>query len=133
MGTMATLKTQPTDQTVEAFLAAVPDPARRADAQALCACMTRITGEPPQMWGTAIVGFGTYHYVYASGREGDWFKVGFSPRKGELVLYLRTPLESQGELLARLGKHKTGKGCLYLKRMSDADSEVLEALIRASL
>lgn len=130
---MATLKTQPTEQSVEAFLALVPDPGRREDALALSALLTRITGESPVLWGAGLVGFGRHHFVYESGREGDWFRVGFSPRKGELVLYLQAGFEAHRDLVARLGRHKAGKGCLYLKRLGDADPEVLEALIRASL
>jgi hypothetical protein len=128
---MAEPKTVQTDASVDAFLANVDEP-RRTDATALCALMTRVTGTEPTMWGSSIVGFGTYHYVYATGREGDWPPVGFSPRKANLTVYLADRAEKHADLLAKLGPHTTGKGCLYIKRLSDVDTAVLENLVRAS-
>ncbi|GAA2645713.1 hypothetical protein GCM10010399_94370 [Dactylosporangium fulvum] len=125
---MAENKTVPTDENVAAFLAAVTDPQRRADAERLCALAAEVTGAPPVMWGSSIVGFGSNHYHYESGRQGDTAAVGFSPRKQALVLYY---LPMDETLLARLGKHTTGKGCVYVKRLSDVDEEVLGELIRA--
>ena len=95
--------------------------------------MQRVTGEPPTMWGDSIVGFGSYHYVYDSGREGDWFLTGFSPRKRNLSLYIMAGFSDYDELMERLGKHKTGKSCLYVNRLSDIDLDVLEALVRQSV
>lgn len=128
---MSDPKTVPTEARVEDFLSAVPDP-RRADAAALCELMTKATGVEPAMWGGSIVGFGTYHYVYASGREGDWPPVGFSPRKANLTVYLGDGVARHADLLAKLGRHTTGKGCLYVKRLSDIDTAVLEDLVRAT-
>ena len=125
---MAEIKTKPTETSVDAFLDAVPDPQRRADGKAVRAMMERITGEPARMWGPSIVGFGSYHYKYDSGHEGEMCRLGFSPRKAELVLYVLTQSGSQDALLARLGKHKTGKSCLYIKRLGDVDEQVLEEL-----
>jgi hypothetical protein len=125
-------KTQPTTDSVDDFLAAVEHPVRRADAQALCAMMQRVSGEEPVLWGS-IVGFGTCHYRYESGRQGDFMRVGFSPRKSNLVLYLMPGVERFPELLERLGKHKHGKSCLYVNKLADVDVSVLEELTRASL
>ncbi len=111
------------------FLDAVADPKRRADAAAACALITAETGAEPAMWGSSIVGFGTYHYRYASGREGDWPPVGLSPRKAALTLYLATGFAGAEDLLARLGPHTVGKSCLYLKRLSDVDEPVLRELV----
>jgi hypothetical protein len=127
---MAENKTVATAASVDEFLDAVPDPQRRADARALRALMERVSGEPAAMWGPSIVGFGAYHYKYESGREGDMCRIGFSPRAGEFALYggfLRSP-----ELLARLGKHRKGKGCLYIRRLADVDEAVLEAMAAAA-
>ena len=126
-------KTRPGEADVAAFIDAVPDPQRRDDARELCAIMQRITGEPPVLWGKDQIGFGTYGYKYESGREGEWYPVGFSPRAKELVLYLLADAPDRDALLARLGRHRVGKSCLYLKRLADADSEVLERLIAGSL
>ncbi|KHD78790.1 DUF1801 domain-containing protein [Actinoplanes utahensis] len=126
---MAEAKTTRNDQSVAAFLAAVTDPARRADAEAAVALMTEATGVEPAMWGGSIIGFGTYHYRYASGREGDWPPVGLSPRKQALTLYISTGFDGHDELLARLGPHRTGKSCLYLKRLADVDHAVLTDLV----
>ena len=125
---MAELKTRPTEVAVDSFLDAVPDPRRRQDGKRLRAMFERITGEPARMWGPSIVGFGSYHYKYDSGHEGTMCRLGFSPRKAELVLYVLTPSAGQDALLARLGKHKTGKSCLYIRKLSDVDESVLEAL-----
>jgi hypothetical protein len=126
---MAELKTSRNEASAAEFLAAVADPRRRADAQAVCALMTEVTGEQPTMWGGSIVGFGAYHYRYASGREGDWPAVGFSPRKQALTIYLSEGFEAYDDLLARLGPHSTGKSCLYIKRLSDVDEEALRSLV----
>jgi len=130
---MAELKTRPNDDSVETFLSSAPDEKRRADSRRILALMTEITPEPPRMWGGSIVGFGTYLYKYASGREGDWFLTGFSPRKQNLTLYVMSGFDGQQELLSRLGKHRTGKGCLYLNRLDDVDEGVLRELIRRSI
>jgi hypothetical protein len=127
-GRMAENKTKETGGDVGAFLDAVADPVRRADAQALCTLMTRATGETPSMWGN-IVGFGRYHYRYESGREGDTMVSGFAVRAKELVLYLGCDAGGLDDLLARLGRHRLGKGCLYVKAMADVDAGVLEALV----
>ena len=130
---MASNKTQPTDASVEAFLDTVEDPGRRADCAALVRLMREVTGHEPRMWGASMVGFGSYHYRYESGREGDFFLAGFSPRKRDLSVYVMAGLERFPELLARLGKHRTGKSCLYLKRLGDVDPDVLRTLIRESV
>lgn len=130
---MSEAKTRPTEQSVEEFLAGIADERQRADSRALVALMREVTGAEPRMWGPSIVGFGSYHYRYASGREGDWMLTGFSPRKQSLTLYLSYGLEGQEELLGRLGKHKLGKACLYLKRLDDADPAALRELIRRSV
>ena len=130
---MAELKTKPNDGDVEAFLAALEDAQKRSDSLVLLDLFRTVTGEPPKMWGTAIVGFGDYHYAYASGREGDWFVTGFSPRKQNLTLYCMGGYEPHGELLARLGKHKMGKGCLYINRLKDVDLDVLRELVMATV
>lgn len=124
----AEIKTKQTEVSVEAFLDNVADPQRREDARAVRAMMERVTGQPAKMWGPSIVGFGTYHYKYDSGHEGTMCRLGFSPRKAELVLYVLTQSAGQDALLARLGKHRTGKSCLYVKRLSDVDEGVLEEL-----
>jgi hypothetical protein len=121
-------KTRPTDASVEAFLAAVPGAGRRTDAQALDALMREVTGEAPVMWGPSIVGYGAYR-----GSTGDWPVTGFSPRKANMVIYLMPGFEGRSEQLARLGKHKTGKSCLYLGRLADADSGVLRTLVADSV
>lgn len=126
---MADNKTKPTDGNVAAFVDAIADPVKRADTQALVTLMQRATGRKPQLWGPSIVGFGSYHYVYESGREGDMPIIGFSPRKAALVLYGLVGTGGNESLLARLGKHETGKGCLYIKRLADVDAAVLEKLV----
>ncbi len=130
---MAELKTQRNDGDVEAFLNAIPDEKKRADAFAVLELMKRATGEEPVMWGDAIVGFGAYHYRYASGREGDWFLVGFSPRKQNLTLYIMAGFDDYDALMTRLGKHKTGKSCLYINKLADVDPAALEELVRRSV
>jgi len=123
-------KTQPTDASVAAFVAGIPDPRQRADSERLIALMSEVTGEPATMWGPSIIGFGSYHYRYASGREGDAPLVGFSPRKTALTLYASADEEVRADLLARLGPHKVGKGCVYVKRLSDVDEQALADLIQ---
>ncbi|HQN09470.1 MAG TPA: DUF1801 domain-containing protein [Thermoanaerobaculia bacterium] len=130
---MAEPKTKKTDASVAAFLDAVADPRRREDAREVLALMKRITGEEPKMWGPSIVGFGSYTYTYASGQTGDWPIAGFSPRKQALTLYLMPGFEKDADLMKRLGKHKTGKSCLYLNRLADVDAGVLEELVRRSV
>ena len=126
--------TRPTDASVEGFLARVPSEQRREDARRLCAMMQEITGEPPAMWGTSIVGFGAYHYRYASGHEGDAPLAGFSPRSQHLVIYLASEFGDRYQpVLARLGPYKSGKGCLYLRRLGDVDHEALRELIDRSV
>jgi hypothetical protein len=121
-------KTRPTGASVDDFLAAAPAN-RRDDARLISQMMAEITGEPPVMWGPSIVGFGTYRYAYASGRTGDWPVVGFSPRKASLVLYVSRDFQGADELLARLGRHEVSQACLYVKRLSDLDLDVLRELI----
>lgn len=130
---MAETKTKPTPVNVADFIDAVENPVRRDDAKTVCAMLERITGEPPKMWGPSIIGFGSYHYKYDSGHEGDMCRLGFSPRKAELVLYILTGAPDEADKLARLGKHKTGKSCLYIKKLSDVDMAVLEELSRDRL
>ncbi len=122
---MAELKTRPNDDNVNEFLETVSDPKRRSDAIALQTLMESVTSEPSQMWGDSIVGFRARRLRYESGHELDWFTVGFSPRKQNLTIYVTGALASFGELLARLGPHSTGKGCLYVKRLEDVDIDVL--------
>jgi hypothetical protein len=130
---MAENKTQATEADVTAFIEAVADDGQRADAQVIAEMMARLSGEPPKMWGPSIIGFGAYHYKYDSGREGDTLRIGFSPRKGQTVLYLPGIISGQADPRARLGKHKEGKGCLYIKRLADVDAAVLEEMMVASI
>lgn len=130
---MAENKTRESDADVVAFIHTVEDQGQRDDALVLTALMARLSGQPAKMWGSAIIGFGHYHYHYASGREGDWARVSFSPRKGKTVLYIMDGFVGHADIIARLGKYKTGKSCLYIKRLSDIDLDVLEALVTASL
>lgn len=130
---MSENKTRPTGASVAAFLAAVEGDERRADCHALVALIGRITGKPATMWGPGIVGFDTYHYKYDSGREGDAPVTGFSPRKGDISIYLTASDEHQEALLAKLGRHKMGKACLYVRKLSDIDLDVLERLIAGSV
>ena len=130
---MAENKTKPTAISVPAFLDACTDEARRADARTLAKLMQEVSGEEPVMWGPSIVGFDRYHYSYESGREGDMPIVGFSPRKIANVLYGTIGFDGAEALLAKLGKHTTGKGCLYIKKLADVDMAVLEALIEKAV
>jgi hypothetical protein len=130
---MADNKTKPTEVSVAAFIDALPDETKRADAKALVKLMQSATGEKPKMWGPSIIGFGSYHYRYESGREGDTPLIGFSPRKPATVLYGVTGSSDSEALLAKLGKHTTGKGCLYIKKLADVDPKVLEALVVKSV
>ncbi|RVT94876.1 DUF1801 domain-containing protein [Sphingomonas crocodyli] len=127
---MAELKTKAHAGDVDAFLDAVDPPQQREDAKAIAAMMARVSGQPAVMWGPAIVGFGAYHYRYDSGREGDMCRIGFSPRKGQTTLYIGPGFDDAHELLEPLGKHKTGVGCLYVKRLSDVDAGALEAIVQ---
>lgn len=130
---MAQLKTAPTKASVSTFLKAIPDERRRADCQALSRLMKRITRAQPLMWGPSIVGFGRYHYRYESGREGDWFLTGFSPRKQALTVYIMAGFTRYVVLMRKLGRHTTGSSCLYLRRLEDVDLAVLEELITESV
>lgn len=130
---MSTNKTIATAKPVEAFLAGIEEEKRREDCIRLSSLMEQLTGARPQMWGDSIVGFGDYHYRYASGREGDWFLVGFSPRKKYLSIYIMGYLEFFQDILDRLGKYRNGKGCLYINSLEDIDTEVLKELIRTSI
>jgi hypothetical protein len=122
-------KTKPTGASVESYLAAIPDEARRKDCAALAKLMSRATKEKPKMWGPSIVGFGSYHYKYESGREGDSCLTGFSSRRGDISLYLVKGFPGQESLLSKLGKYKVGGGCLYIRRLADVDLKVLERLV----
>ncbi len=130
---MAELKTKLNDNSVEDFLNAVPDERRRQDCFAILEMMKKATAAEPKMWGDSIVGFGLTRYKYASGREGDWLTIGFSPRKQNLTLYLMLGFGGFDDLLSRLGKFKTGKGCLYIKKLDDVDISVLQTLIEKSV
>jgi hypothetical protein len=130
---MADLKTKQTTTSVADFIAAVPDETRRKDAETLCAMMGRLTGDPPAMWGPSIIGFGRYRYTYDSGHTGEMCRIGFSPRKAELVLYVLDGNADQREVLDRLGKHRTGKGCLYIKKLADVDTAALENIIQSKI
>ena len=130
---MAENKTKPTKVSVAAFIDALTDQTSRADAKALVKLMQSATGEKPKMWGPSIIGFGSYHYTYESGREGDAPLIGFSPRKAATVLYGATGCGDSDALLAKLGKHSTGKGCLYIKKLADVDQRVLEDMVVKSV
>jgi len=130
---MAELKTKPRKADVDTFLSTISDDRKRADAYAVLELMRSVTKLEPVMWGASMVGFGSYHYKYASGREGDWFLTGFSPRKDNLTLYLMVGFEPYPELLARLGKFKTGKSCLYIKSLDDIHLPTLKTLIKKSV
>lgn len=130
---MAATKTKAEPVDPAAYLEQVEPAQRRADGKVLAAMMERVSGCPPVMWGPSILGFDRYHYRYDSGHEGDMCRIGFAPRKAELVLYVLGDVPDQEALLARLGKHRTGKGCLYVKTLADVDSSVLEELVAASL
>lgn len=130
---MAELETKQNNASVSAFLATVEDEQKRKDCKVIAKIMKEISGAPAKMWGTSIVGFGTYHYRGASGKEVAWMRIGFSPRKQNLTLYLLAGFEGQASLLKKLGKHKTGKACLYIKRLADVDMAVLRELIASSV
>src|SRR5438445_2537157 len=130
---MADNKTKTTELSVAAFIDALTDEIKRADAKALVKLMQSATGEKPKMWGPSIVGFGSYHYTYESGQEGDMPLASFSPRKAATVLYGLTGFSDAEALLARLGNHTAGKGCLYIKKLADVDQKVLEALVVKSV
>ena len=130
---MAELKTQKTSESVEKFLNEIPDEKKRRDSFTILDLMKQVTKAEPKMWGSSIIGFGDNRYKYASGREGDWFLVGFSPRKQNLTLYLNHGYASYGDLMAKLGKYKTGKGCLYINKIEDVDMDVLRQLVEQSV
>lgn len=130
---MAELKTRPNDEDVEAFLASVEDEKRREDCRTVMEILARITDETPKMWGGSIIGFGSYDYRYDSGRTGTWFRTGVSPRKQALTIYVMAGFDRYDEIMARLGKYRTGTSCLYVKRLEDVDLDVLEELARTSL
>ncbi|MEQ9405768.1 MAG: DUF1801 domain-containing protein [Cyclobacteriaceae bacterium] len=130
---MAELKTIPNDGDVDAFIDAVEPEWKRDDSRELLKLIGKITGEKPKMWGPSIIGYGDYHYKYASGREGDWFLSGFSPRKQSMTVYLMGGYDDAEELLEKLGKHKTSVGCLYFKKLEDIDLKILEELIIHSI
>ena len=130
---MAELKTRPETTSAAEFIASIADDDRRGDCEAIAALMQEVTGAPPVMWGSSIVGFGRYHYRYDSGREGDWMLVGFSPRKKDITLYLMAGFDRFPELMQQLGPHRTGKSCLYLKKLDDVDRAVLRDLVRSSV
>jgi hypothetical protein len=129
---MAETKTKPTQVSVDDFLDAVEHPVRRADGKAVDALMRRVTGLEPAMWGPTIVGYGSYRYLYESGHGGEACRMGFSPRKAELVLYVLNDRPELDAQLAQLGKHKTGKACLYIKKLADVDMDVLERIARGA-
>ena len=130
---MAENKTKPTKVSVSAYIDALTDRTKRQDAKALVKLMQSAAGERPKMWGPSIIGFGSYHYTYESGREGDMPLISFSPRKAATVLYIMTGFDGADKLLAKLGKHTGGKACLYVKKLADVDQKVLEALIVKSV
>jgi len=130
---MAELKTKITKANVDEFIKSVKDEQKRVDCFKIVDIMQKATKAEPKMWGTSIVGFGTYHYKYASGREGDWMLIGFSPRKQNLTLYIMSGFDEYASLLSKLGKHSKGKSCLYIKRLEDIDMKVLKELITKSV
>ena len=129
---MAEIKTRKNDDSVEAFIAGIDDDRKREDAKTLLGIMQRVTGEKPHMWGPSIIGFGDQHYKYESGREGDWFKIGFSPRKQNLTLYVTDYIPANDPLYDKLGTYSTGKSCIYIKRLEDIDTGILEKLVKRS-
>jgi hypothetical protein len=133
MHIMAELKTQPNEQNVEDFLNNVENETKRKDSFSILEMMKEETGAEPIMWGDSIIGFGSYHNKYASGRDAEWFLTGFSPRKQNLTLYIMSGFDEYDELLDKLGKHSTGKSCLYIKRLEDVDQDVLRDLVSKSV
>lgn len=129
---MGEIKTHRTEDDVDAFIGQIADDARRQDCQVLLGMMRKVTGVEPAVWSSGVIGFGTFHYRSASGQEGDWFPVGFASRKAAITIYLGLDLAGVPDLLAGLGKHTTGKGCIYLKRLSDVNPEVLEKVVAES-
>jgi hypothetical protein len=130
---MAELKTKPTSESVVEFLNGIEDEKKRKDSFAILELMKEVTGEEPKMWGTSIIGLGHAHYKYESGREGDWFLTGFSPRKQNLTLYINSGFDRFGLLLNQLGKYTTGKACLYIKKIEDVDLDILRQLVKESV
>ena len=130
---MSDLKTKKNEASVEGFLKSVENKKRREDSSVVLNLMKEVTGEEAVMWGPSIVGFGDYHYKYASGREGNWMKVGFSPRKKNMTLYIMDGFGSYNSLLQNLGKYSTGKSCLYINKLEDVDQQVLKELVRQSV
>ncbi|MEY3516941.1 MAG: hypothetical protein RIS67_1158 [Pseudomonadota bacterium] len=130
---MAANKTQSTSADVDAFLSGIADAARQADCRELATLMQQVAGEAPVMWGASMVGFGRYRYQYESGRSGEWFLLGFSPRKTDLTLYLMSGFDDQSDLMANLGKYKIGKSCLYIKTLADIDPLALKTLLERSV
>ena len=126
-------KTKVSDSSVSQFLATVDDEVKRQECQEILEMMQDASGSPPKMWGTSLIGFGSYHYTYASGREGDWPVCGFSPRKASISVYIMPGFDPFDSLMKKLGKHSTGKSCLYIKKLDDVDRQVLQELIRASV
>ena len=129
---MADLKTKQTDESVTKFLNKVEDETKRKDCFEIIEMMSEVTKQPAKMWGTAIIGFGSYHYKYESGHEGDMCIIGFSPRKQNITLYVKVAAEETNKLLEKLGKHKTGKGCLYINKLSDVNIDVLKKIIKTA-
>ncbi|MEM7432064.1 MAG: DUF1801 domain-containing protein [Pseudomonadota bacterium] len=130
---MAELKTKPNKASVTEFMASIDDPKKRADAKKVAAMMRAATGKRAKMWGSTIVGYGSYHYKYASGREGDFMITGFSPRKANLTVYIMPGFKTFAPLMKKLGKYTTGKSCLYIKKLDDVDEKVLKKLIADSV
>lgn len=130
---MSENKTKPTDGNVDEFLASIENDRRRDDAMTMCKMILEVTGKKPVMWGPTMVGFGTYHYKYDSGREGDWFVAGFAPRKARLVVYIMSGFKRHDALMKKLGKHKTGGSCLYINKLSDVDMDILRELVSRSV
>ncbi len=134
MGKLVEIKTKQTDSSVAAFIAQIPDEQKRKDSEVVLQMMEKATKEKPKMWGASMIGFGNLRYKSpATGREVDWFKIGFSPRKANLSLHLIVNMEKHAALLEKLGKHKTGVGCLYINKLADVDTKVLEKLIAAAV
>ena len=130
---MAELETQPTDESVELFLNSVESDNKRTDSFTILKMMSEVTGSEPKMWGDSIIGFGKYRYRYASGRQGEWFLVGFSPRKRNLTLYIMSGFDGYDSLLDELGKFTTGKSCLYINKLEDIDLDTLRELVKRSV
>lgn len=130
---MAEIKTQQNEGSVKDFLDSVENEKKREDSKVILELMRSVTGDEPSMWGDSIIGFGSYQYKYASGREGDWFQTGFSPRKQNLTLYIMPGFDRYDELLSKLGKYKTGKSCLYINKLEDVDLDVLKELVKESV